>query len=753
MGIKSKYFVELFTCTLIIIILMNIIYYCPVQPISIDKTYLDDIDNLNTSIKKDWEKSIDNGGIDEGQSVITDDLGNVYITGKSYQTSKSCYDIITRKYNNSGSLLWNRIWGGNADDLGYGVALDNLYNVYVAGWTMSYGNGSNDIVIIKYNSSGDIQWNKTWGGSEWDTGNDISIDSSNNIYISGYTESIGENGDLLLLKYNDQGILQWNTTWGNNRTDLAYGLTTDLEGNVYVTGYTEKNSSFFSEIVLLKFNSSKGLEWNNTWGGPLQEEGFDVVLDSNNNSYVIGRTKSFGTGGYSVAVLKFNKTGALDWNITWGGNNNDNGYGIDLTAKNELIITGSTRSFEEINFGDFFLLKCNLSGSEIWNKTWGTANLDIGYDIVSDSFENIYITGIKNDDLSLIKFLPYPDNFILSSDADNPDSDGSFRLSWTYSLEAENYSIYQDNQSISKVNNTMKIKSGITNLSHSFTYLPQGDYYFIIVAFNTYGNTSSNCLKIVVKYPPGGFMLSHNADIPDGDGNFSLNWSVSARADNYSLYRHSSFIKDIDNNGTLIASGLINRSFNFFNLNNSNYYYIIVAYNEAGKNLSNCIDIIIRRYPTSFNFSIDADSPDDDGRFYLIWTPSNFTDNYSIFYSFQPITQINESVFILEKGIEQSDNPLFIPDQYILEYYDWDDGTYYFIIVAYNPYGNFTSDCLKLEIDFPHENDKAKEDSRSSKKSFPIYEILIVILFIGLLSIFIVVAKLKDKKRTYVSIR
>jgi len=298
-------------------------------------------------------------------------------------------------------------------------------------------------------------------------------------------------------------------------------------------------------------------------------------------------------------------------------------------------------------------------------------------------------------------YLPHPDSFTLTSDADSPDPDGSFNLSWGVSFEANNYSVYQSNESIIEPNSTMEIISGNTNRTYSFTNLTEGDYYFLVVAFNVHGNTSSNCLKITVKSPPGGCILTHNATNPDYDGNFTLNWTISERATNYSIYRSNNFIYDIDNNGTLIIEGLTNQSYLISNELDCSFYYVIVAYNEAGKNVSNCVQIVVGRVPLSFNFSIEAGNPDMDGRFYLIWSPSNFTDNYTIYFYGSYITEINSSLSILEKELEQSDNPQFIPEQYILEYHGWNNGAYYFIIIANNTNGNYTSICIKLIISIP----------------------------------------------------
>ena len=116
-------------------------------------------------------------------------------------------------------------------------------------------------------------------------------------------------------------------------------------------------------------------------------------------------------------------------------------------------------------------------------------------------------------------------------------------------MDADNYSIYQSSTFISEINGSVtELFNGSNALAYQITDLEVGTFYFKIIAFNVYGNTSSNCINITVFYPPGGFLVASNASNPDNDGNFSLNWTSSERADNYSIYSHTEYIQEIDNN-------------------------------------------------------------------------------------------------------------------------------------------------------------------------------------------------------------
>ena len=127
--------------------------------------------------------------------------------------------------------------------------------------------GGEDIFLVKYNSSGTKQWTNQLGTSSTDYGTGVTTDLSGNIYVTGITyggldgnKSSGKS-DIFLVKYNSSGTKQWTKQLGTSSTDWASGVTTDSSGNIYVTGYTwgglDGNTSLGGrDIFLIKFNSS-----------------------------------------------------------------------------------------------------------------------------------------------------------------------------------------------------------------------------------------------------------------------------------------------------------------------------------------------------------------------------------------------------------------------------------------------------------------------------------------------------------------
>ena len=193
----------------------------------------------NSSGTKQWTKQLGTSGWDTGWGITTDSSGSIYVTGYTKggldgNTNSGKSDIFLVKYNSSGTKQWTKQLGTYGWDSGDGVTTDSSGNIYVIGSTgggldgnTNYGNdcsvppgfwnsinNCSDIFLVKYNSSGTKQWTKQLGTSSGDYGNDVTTDSSGNIYVAGYTNG-GLDGntnsgsyDIFIVKYNSSGIKQ-----------------------------------------------------------------------------------------------------------------------------------------------------------------------------------------------------------------------------------------------------------------------------------------------------------------------------------------------------------------------------------------------------------------------------------------------------------------------------------------------------------------------------------------------------------------
>ena len=180
-------------------------------------------------------------------------------------------DLFVVKYNSSGTKQWTRQLGTSSSDAANGVATDSSGNVYVAGYTGGGldGNsnaGASDLFVVKYNSSGNKLWTKQLGTRSFENSLGITTDTSGNVYVAGYTlealdgNSFAGSDDLFVVKYNSSGTKKWTKQLGTSSIDTANGVATDSSANVYVTGYTTggldgNSSAGDKDLFLVKYDS------------------------------------------------------------------------------------------------------------------------------------------------------------------------------------------------------------------------------------------------------------------------------------------------------------------------------------------------------------------------------------------------------------------------------------------------------------------------------------------------------------------
>lgn len=649
-----------------------------------------------------WNNTVfTNNGIDEGRDLVLDSFGNVFVTGKIQNTSKNSFDTILIKYNSNRDMEWNKTWGGSSDDAGLAIDIDASNNIYVAGWTKSYSdNGSYDISLLKFDNNGVLDWNRTWGEGQKDTGHGIVVDSDY-IYVAGFTKINLDYGDAVILKYNSSGGLLWNRTWGEslNKSDGAYDVDVDIAGNVYITGYTESYGAVLRDLFLAKYDSNGNLLDNITWGDDNWSDISSLAIGLN-DIYVVGNRNPTGSAGNNIILTKFNlSTFTLDWSTIWGGNENDFGYDIALDSGENVYIVGS---IENIDKTRALLVKFSSTGDFQWYKTYSNGIEDVGLGIKIDSSNCQYFTGKTtmldtDDDIFLLKLFPIPSYFELSTDAPSYDTDGTFNLSWAESYDADNYSLYQYDKEITKINDSInEIVSGNINRTYLIKNLDRGIYYYKVVAYNKYGNESSNSIRVIVEFLPDSFELYQPTPVIDTDGIIILSWSNSTGALNYSIYVNTVYIDNFDNKGNLIQEGLTNTSSLVAeDLVDGDYYFVIVAINEVGQTMSNCISVDVQKHPTLFTLTkeIDTETVDENGEFFLSWTQSKFASYYIIYNSTNPMNDTDSL-------IKQQDTyvPDFVWEEYRYKVSVSENGSYYYQVTACNEYGNYTSNFIEVQV-------------------------------------------------------
>lgn len=304
--------------------------------------------------------------------------------------------------------IWNRTWGGIGEAKANSIAIDST-NIYVVGYVANNLTTFKDVLILKYDLNGNLVWNKTWGGTDDDVATSVAIDSTN-IYVAGYTWSYGTESAAFVQKYDFNGNLLWCKVLNYGSFNASGANSVTLNGQyIYVAGFEWSIVSYgvgIDKALILKYNKNGDMLWNKTWGISSVNFAFSIAVDST-NLYVAGDTTNYTNGRDDVFILMCDSDGNPVWNRTWGGNLNDNALSIALNNTN-IFVVGRTMSYS-IGVGDVFLLKYDFNGNFLWNKTWGGAQDDWATSIKLDS-TNIYVAGVTNcsgagnGDVSILKY-------------------------------------------------------------------------------------------------------------------------------------------------------------------------------------------------------------------------------------------------------------------------------------------------------------------------------------------------------------
>jgi hypothetical protein len=338
---------------------------------------------------------------DDANAVAVDIAGNTYVTAEIYSFGAGNSDIATLKYNPAGDLVWARTWGGLEDDYGAGIAVDSSSNVYVCGETDSFGTGGSGGLLLKYDHDGNLLWQKVWGATGNTNFTAMTIDENANVYMVGFSYGLSAGDpEVVVCKFDTDGEIQWAKQWGGTAEDLGWGIAYDGVGSIYVTGGTSSYGvGGSSDSFLLKYDLTGVLIWQKVWGGSNYEVGIGVSADSTGFVCVTGNTASFGEVNGDVILLRYDQDGALIWQSTWGGAQYDCGLSVAIDSSWNTYVSGYTYSYGTAGQSGI-LLKYDIDGNLALEKIWGNAGSNEVPALTMDAGGMLYLAGCAPDNNS-----------------------------------------------------------------------------------------------------------------------------------------------------------------------------------------------------------------------------------------------------------------------------------------------------------------------------------------------------------------
>ena len=378
-----------------------------------------------------WATYYGGNGTDGGSSIAADSNGNIFVTGltasmnfpvqdtgtffqKDYGQGN---DIFILKFDSTGNRIWATYYGGSGADQGYSLALDINDNVFITGSTRSsidfpkqnsgaffqndFGGGFFDAFILKFDNLGNRLWASYYGGNGDDYGKSIATDGNGNVFVTGYTSSTnfpledagtffqeiyggaGGWGDAFILKFNNAATCLWATYYGSSGGDAGFSVSTDGNGNVFVTGLTTSMNfpvcdtcpGFFqgtyggnNDAFILKFSNTGIRLWATYYGGSAEDWALmsgSLAIDSCGTVYLCFATgsrdlttqtspdggyndsnfHSLGLGVRDFFIASFSNTGILLWATYLGGEGTEDNVSIAADNTGNIFVAGVAGSF------------------------------------------------------------------------------------------------------------------------------------------------------------------------------------------------------------------------------------------------------------------------------------------------------------------------------------------------------------------------------------------------------------------------
>jgi hypothetical protein len=320
----------------------------------------------------EWQRQIGGTSNEFLRGMASDSDENVYAFGDS-QSGPDQGLIV--KYNSSGVLQWQRTIGSNNDTkLTRGVC-DSAGNIYVTGYTQDFGQGSNDALLIKFSSAGAILWQKTFGATSSDIGTNVAVDSSDNVYLTGYQSSVGPATNPFVAKWNSSGSLQWQRVGTLSTQSEPSYIKVSSAGDIYISGYISSGVGAGSnDVFLIKFNSSADVQWARTCGSAASEQGYGLAIDESNNVYITTQTTTGSQGASDTVIVKYDSSGAVVWQRMFGTENND--LVRDLTVQGDFLRSVGYRNNGSSN--ELLLASLPIDGSKMGAYRLGTVDMIYG---------------------------------------------------------------------------------------------------------------------------------------------------------------------------------------------------------------------------------------------------------------------------------------------------------------------------------------------------------------------------------------
>jgi hypothetical protein len=338
----------------------------------------------------DWVVSL-GGNREEIINDIIQTSDGGYIAAGMTASKSSSDDVYVVKLNQTGGVEWENNYGDIKEDYAKSIRQTSDGGYIIGGGTRSFNVGLIDYYIIKLDSSGEVQWEKKYGGSQTDICETIIQTRDGGYMAAGQSWQNILEGNIYLIKLDPNGNKEWDKTIGGGLEDGAYDVMQTSERGYIVAGYTRSVTDGSYKVYIVKTDPDGNVEWSRDFGGGSDDQAFS--LEQHRDGYVAaGYTKSYGESS-DVYVVRVDLDGNPVWEKIFGGRDTEEvAQSIRKTSDGGYILAGKTNQYTYGAY-DMYLLKLDSNGNEQWNQVFGGENDDYGYCAIQNSKGGFTVAG------------------------------------------------------------------------------------------------------------------------------------------------------------------------------------------------------------------------------------------------------------------------------------------------------------------------------------------------------------------------
>jgi len=327
-----------------------------------------------------WQKFFGGDDWDLAYSVKQTSDGGYIVTGYTYSYGNGESDVYLLKVSSNGKQLWDKYFGGAFWDEGYSVQETFDGGFIVVGLTYSFGAGEYDVYVVKTRANGGLEFEQTFGGIGDDHAWSVQQTSDFGYIIAGYTESFGAGmRDIYVIKLDPGTELQWQKTYDGTNDDVGYSIQQTADGGYIITGFVSYwcpyLGTYQKDIALIKTDMFGNEQWSKTYPGSADfcsgdDIGYCAKQTSDGGYIITGETRSYGQGIADIYLIKTDPNGEMEWQKVMGDIEWDYATSVQQTSDDGFIVAGTTYSTVSMGYDKYLAKIC----------PYGTSSADLNCD-------------------------------------------------------------------------------------------------------------------------------------------------------------------------------------------------------------------------------------------------------------------------------------------------------------------------------------------------------------------------------------